>query len=164
MHFCLVMAKPTFSHVIQKIEQASGLYHRLILLVAPSGSGKTAALQGIKQQLGVPLINVNLEVCRRMLELTARQRALQVARLLEDILREADNEVVLLDNIEILFEASLMQDPLRLLQGLSRNRTIVAAWNGNLEENILTYASPDHQEYRRYQTDGLMFAEIEQIT
>jgi hypothetical protein len=164
MHFCLVMTTPTFSHVIQKIEQASGLYHRLVLLAAPSGSGKTAVLQEIEQQLNVPLINVNLEVCRRMLELTARQRALNVASLLEDILREADNEVILLDNIEILFEVSLRQDPLRLLQGLSRNRTIVAAWNGNLEKNIFTYASPDHQEYRRYPTDGLMFAEIKQIT
>jgi hypothetical protein len=158
------MRESISKEIIEKIEQVFGVYHRLVLLVAPSRSGKTAALQGIKQQLNVPLINVNLEVCRRMLELTARQRALQVARLLEDILRETDNEVVLLDNIEILFEVSLMQDPLRLLQGLSRNRTIVAAWNGNLEENILTYASPDHQEYRRYPTDGLMFAEIEQIT
>jgi hypothetical protein len=158
------MATSTFSHVIQKIEQASGLYHRLVLLIAPSGSEKTAALQEITLQLGVPLINVNLEVCRRMLGLTARQRALQAASLLEDILREADNDVVLLDNIEILFEASLRLDPLRFLQGLSRNRTIVAAWNGNLKENILTYASPDHHEYRRYPADGLTFAEIEQIT
>ena len=158
------MWEPIFKKIIERIEQVSGLYHRLVLVVAPSASGKTDALQEIKQQLGVPLLNVNLELCRSMLDLTARQRALHVGRLLEDILRKADNEVVLLDNIEILFEVSLRLDPLRLLQGLSRNRTIVAAWNGNLEENILTYASPDHHEYRRYPADGLTFAEIGQIS
>ncbi|MEN6474686.1 MAG: BREX-3 system P-loop-containing protein BrxF, partial [Syntrophaceae bacterium] len=40
--------------------------------------------------------------------------------------------VVLLDNIEILFDVSLKQDPLRLLQGLSRNTTLVAAWSGEI--------------------------------
>ena len=85
-----------------------------------------------------------------MLELTTRQRALQASRLLEDILRQNRSDVVLLDNIEILFEKSLKQDPLRLLQGLSRNRTIVATWNGKIGDNYLIYAAPDHPEYRRY--------------
>ncbi|MCH7944758.1 MAG: BREX-3 system P-loop-containing protein BrxF [Armatimonadetes bacterium] len=56
----------------------------------------------------------------------------------------------LLDNIEILFDVTLEQDPLRLLEGVSRNRTIVAAWNGTLENGYLSYATPDHPEYRRY--------------
>ena len=107
-------------------------------------------------------MNVGLELSRRLLDLTAKQRALQVPRLLEDILREADSEVVFLDNIEILFEVSLKQDPLRLLQGLSRNRAIVAAWNGKVEDKLLTYANPDHQEYHRYPAHGLMFVEIEE--
>jgi len=41
-------------------------------------------------------------------------------------------DVVLLDNVEVLFDVSLKQDPLRLLQGLSRNKTVVAAWSGEI--------------------------------
>lgn len=136
--------------IISLIQQVPELYHRLVLVVAPSGSGKTSALKEVQQSLGAPLINVNLEISRRMLELTTRQRALQASRLLEDILRQNRSDVVLLDNIEILFEKSLKQDPLRLLQGLSRNRTIVATWNGKIGDNYLIYAAPDHPEYRRY--------------
>ena len=66
----------------------------------------------------------------------------------------SDEPLVLLDNIEILFDAALKQDPLRLLQGVSRNRTIVAAWNGTLENRYLTYASPEHPEHRRYSRDA----------
>jgi hypothetical protein len=82
-------------------------------------------------------------------------------------------DVVLLDNIEILFDVSLKQDPLRLLQGLSRNKTVVAAWSGEIRTEgrelrteldtsydsshitqssslYLVYATPDHPEYKRY--------------
>ena len=64
-----------------------------------------------------------------------------------------DDPLVLLDNIEILFDVSFEQDPLRLLQGVSRNRTIVAAWNGTLANGYLTYAAPEHPEHRRYSRD-----------
>ena len=66
-------------------------------------------------------------------------------------------EVVFLDNIEILFDVGLKQDPLRLLQGLSRNLTLVASWNGNFDKGKLTYSEPEHCEYRSYDlTDTLV--------
>jgi len=135
---------------MRKIKQAAELYHRLILVVAPAESGKTAALTYVNECTGAPLVNVNLELSRRMLELTERQRALQLPRLLREIVDDAASEVVLLDNLEILFDVSLHQDPLRLLQGLSRNKTVVAAWNGSIDKDHMTYAVPDHPEYRRY--------------
>ena len=115
-----------------------------------SGAGKTTALTYVKERIGAPLVNVNLELSRRMLELTGRRRALQLPRLLREIVDDAASEVVLLDNLEILFDVSLQQDPLRLLQGLSRNKTVVAAWNGSIDKDHMTYAVPDHPEYRRY--------------
>jgi len=144
------MAEPLADQVMRKIKQADELYHRLILVVAPTGAGKTTALQDIQERIGAPLINVNLELSRRMLDLTGRQQALQLLRLLRDIINDAEGVVVLFDNIEILFNVSLKQDPLRLLQGLSRNKTVVAAWNGSVDGDHIIYAIPDHPEYRRY--------------
>jgi len=138
------------NQVLQAVGQAAELYHRLIVLAAPAGAGKTAALQKIHQRLHAPLININLELSRQMLDLTERQRALRAPQLLRDILDAAANDVVLLDNIELLFDASLKQDPLRLLQGLSRNKTVVVAWNGSTDGKFLVYAAPDHPEYKKY--------------
>ena len=135
--------------ILRKIEQAGDLYHRLVLVVAPSGSGKTSALQEAQRRTGAPLLNVNLELSRRLLDLTQTQRALRVPQLLADIVGQAGGQIVLLDNIEILFEASLRQDPLRLLQGISRNLSVVAAWNGSAANGYLIYAAPGHPEYRR---------------
>ena len=150
------MLAPLVDQILEKIPHVTGLYHRLVLVVAPSGGGKTAVLQEVARRVGLPLVSLNLELSRRLLDLTPRQRILQVRDLVEAILEETDGEIVLLDNIEMLFDASLKQDPLRLLQSVSRNRTVVAAWNGALDEGYLTYATPDHPEYRRYPAHDLM--------
>ncbi|MBN2034581.1 MAG: BREX-3 system P-loop-containing protein BrxF [Deltaproteobacteria bacterium] len=144
------------SQIIDKIEQAIGLYHRLVLVVAPSGAGKTDALKEVHRHLGAPFLNVNLEISRRMLDLTVRQRALQVSRLVEEILGDSNGEVVLLDNMEILFDPSLQQDPLRLLLSLSRNRTLVVSWNGEIKNNTLSYGEPGHPEYQRYTVENFL--------
>jgi len=152
----LVMAEPLRDQVRQKIEEASVLYHRLVLLVAPVGSGKTTVLKDVCESTGAPMINVNLELSKQMLDLTERQRVLQLPRLLQGLVAKVEGDTVILDNIEILFEISLKQDPLRLLQGLSRNKTVVAAWNGLLESDHVTYATPDHPEYKRYSIRDLL--------
>lgn len=157
------MAEPLADQVLRQIDQAAELYHRLILVIAPAGAGKTPALREVKERIGAPLINVNLELSRRMLDLTERQRALQLPHLLGEIVRKAEGERVLLDNIEILFDVSLRQDPLRLLQGLSRNKTIIAAWNGVADRGQVTYAAPDHPEYRRYPLREFLIASPEAI-
>jgi len=144
------MSEALVGQVIQRIKQATMQYYRLVLIVAPARAGKTTTLQKVRESLGTPLINVNLELSRQMLDLTERQRALQLARLLDEIVRGSASDIVLLDNIEILFDVQLKQDPLRLLEGLSRNRTIVAAWNGSVINGQLTYAVSYHPEYRRY--------------
>ena len=143
------MAESLSEKVLAQIGKAEELYHRLIMIAAPSGSGKTGALQDVATRSGAQLLNLNLEISRRMLDLTERQRALQLPRILEEVVGR-DAPLVLLDNIEILFDVTLEQDPLRLLQGVSRNRTVVAAWNGTLENGYLSYATPEHPEYRRY--------------
>lgn len=131
-------------------ETAATLYHRLVLVVGPARSGKTRLLQAAAAANGWPLINLNQRVSELLLELTQRQRALRVPRLVGDVLGSTGADVVLVDNLELLFSPDLSQDPLRLLQGLARNRTVVASWPGVMVGKQLTYAEPSHPEYRRY--------------
>ena len=149
------MREPLADKVIGLLGTAPELYYRLILIVAPSGSGKTAILQDVSTRIGSALLNLNLEVSHHLLDLSERQRTLQIPHVLEEIVGRYLS-VVLVDNIEILFDVSLKQDPLRLLQLLSRHRTVVASWNGTIDDGYLTYATPEHTEYRRYPTKELM--------
>ena len=149
--------------ILNKIQDATQLYYRLIFLVAPSGSGKTALLQAVHHRINAPMVNVNLELSRLMLDLNERQRILQMPRLLGDILNKSLADVVLLDNIEILFDVSLKQDPLRLLQGISRNKTIVSSFNGTVDAEHLVYATPDHPEYKRYPLRDLLMVCLDTV-
>lgn len=143
-------AQPLSHQIEAKLTDAAKLYHRLMLVVGPARSGKTTTLMDLASKNGWPLVNVNLALSEQLLELTMRQRALRAARLFGDIIENYEGDVVLLDNLEMLFHPELQQDPLRLLHGISRNRTIVASWRGQLQGQSLIYASPEHSEYRRY--------------
>jgi hypothetical protein len=142
--------------ILNKISIVEELYHRLILVVGPAGTGKTAALQLIAGQSGFEYLNINLELSRHLLDLTQRQRALQIQQILDDIVGRDHALPILLDNTEILFDVALRQDPLRLLQGVARHCTLVATWNGTLQGEYLTYARPEHPEYRRYPARDLV--------
>ena len=158
------MADSLADQIMRKVGPAAGLYHRLVLVVAPAGAGKTTALQDVQNRTDAPSVNINLELSRRMLELTELQRVLQLPRLLQEIISNSGDETILLDNIEIIFDINLQQDPLRLLQGLSRNKTVVAAWNGSIVDDYLTYAAPGHPEYRRYPMRDFLVVSPETMT
>ena len=141
----------TFLTQLEKAtQQAANQYFRLVILAGIPGSGKTAALQSIAHQAGCQIVNVNLELSKKMLELTRTQRSRQVERLLKEVIAAAPGDVVLLDNLEILFDTGLEVEPLRLLQISSRNRTIVASWSGTYVGGTLTYAEPGHPEFVQF--------------
>jgi len=136
--------------ILNLLPQAKDLYYRLILLVGPAGSGKTHLLKALSEKICVPVINLNFELSERLLKIPEPQRVLHLLDLLEEICAQVQGDTVLLDNTELLFEPVLKHDPLRLLQGLSRKRTVVAAWNGKLEGRFLLCAIPEYPSFRRY--------------
>jgi hypothetical protein len=144
------MVEPLTDRIVQQIAHVRDNYYQLVIVAGLSGTGKTVALHEVHSRTGAQLINVNLDLSQRMLDLTERQRVLQLPRLLGELAGATDSTTILLDNIEILFDVSLKQDPLRLLQNLSRNKTLAVSWNGSIDDGQITYASPDHPEYRKY--------------
>jgi hypothetical protein len=133
------------------VETARAAYHKLVLLVGAPGSGKTHHLRSFASQSSLPYLNVNLSLSQRMLELTRGQRARKAEGLFEEMIAHAaEGGAVVLDNLELLFDATLQVDPLRLLQKVSRNTLVVASWNGTYQGGTLTYAEPHHPEYRSY--------------
>lgn len=146
--------------VLAEMDKAVEMYHRLVLVVAPSGAGKTAVLQSVAKKRAVPCTNVNLELSKRMLDLTTKQRAIHAAEVLREVVENADGDTAVLDNLEILFDRSLHLDPLRVMKELARQSTVVASWNGRIDDRGLTYGDPDHPEYRLYPTSEIDFLHV----
>jgi predicted ATPase len=95
----------TQSVVDQIRQRLSGIadnYNRLVLLVGPPGSGRTAVLRALADAEKVPVLNVGAEISRRLLDLTERQRVLQLPKLLEEAVAGLPGNLTILDNTEVL--------------------------------------------------------------
>lgn len=147
----------TLMELQKAIEQAEGQYFRLIILTGPPGSGKTSILRWLAERNGCEIVNVNLELSKRMLELPRVHRPRVAEKVLKNLIAESTKQVLVLDNIEILFDTALQLEPLRLLQISSRNRTLVVSWSGNYQHSTLTYAQPGHPEFAQFkQVEGIV--------
>ena len=154
------MAGMIHERIKQSLQTADGLYHRLVLLVGETGSGKTKVLREFAEEIGAEVININLLLSAELLGFSEKQRMLHLPEILDKIVGKGQVTVVL-DNIEILFDQQLQQDPLKLLQLISRNRSVIAAWNGKTEQSRLTYAETGHPEYRQYDAKELLLVRMD---
>lgn len=144
------------------IDELGALHSRLILLVGPPRSGKTSILRSISDRKTVTPLNVGAELGRSLAGLSHTQRALCASSLLRELAdQHASGELLLVDNIELLFDRSLRLDPLTLLKQLSRVRRVVATWPGEQSGGRLKYAEMGHPEHQDYVVDGLTVFQIQ---
>jgi hypothetical protein len=101
-------------------------------------------------RLRLHVLNLNKELSHRMLQLTERQRPLKASKIVKEIINSQSQDVLLIDNIELLFDVSLKIDPMHLLKGMSRNKTLIISWSGQVDNGAVIYAEPHHPEYKKY--------------
>nr|ADY58759.1 hypothetical protein Plabr_1143 [Rubinisphaera brasiliensis DSM 5305] len=151
--------KTTLSDAIAQVQRS---FHRLVLVVGPTRSGKTPLLREVAEEQSCPILNVNLEFSQRMLDLPRTRRAMKAGTIFKELVAENRGDLLILDNLEVLFDPILQLDPLRLLKSVSRNQSLVASWNGAWQNGALNYAEPDHPEYRLYRNVDVMVVPVGQ--
>lgn len=110
-------------------------------------------------------LNVGAELGGRFAGMPQKQRRLQTTTILRELAAQhASGELLLLDNIELLFDQSLQLDPLDLLKGHAHAKRVVAVWPGELQGDArtgrLAYAGLGHPEHQDYSLAGVVTFEI----
>lgn len=151
--------------MIEKLEKLvddiTNLNSKLVLLIGPPRSGKTALLAQLSERRDAPVLNVGAELGRQLLAVPSTRRHLQAADLMKDLTDETARQgLLLLDNIELLFDRTLQLNPLDLLKRHAHARRVIAVWPGELRERRLSYATTGHPEHQDYGIDGLVPFEI----
>lgn len=146
------------------VDEIAALHSKLILLVGRPGCGKSALLAELANRRGMKVMNVGAVLGGRLAAMPQRQRALQANVVMRELADEyASGDLVLLDNIELLFDQSLRLDPLDLLKRHAHARRVVSVWPGELRDGRLSYAEMGHPEYQDYGLEGVVPFEIEPI-
>jgi len=139
----------------EKLSEAVGIarnqYHKLVILVLDDEKKRTLLISDFARSCGVDAINLNLHLSTRLLEKSPKERISTLLEQLRDLI-DTDDPLVILNHCEVLFDKSLKNDPLKLLENISRNRTILVAWPGDYQDRNLIYATPGHPEHRCYTT------------
>jgi len=151
--------------LIAKLERLIGeigdLNSKLILLVGPSRSGKTKLLRELGGKLNIEPLNVGLELGRRLAATPNNKRGFSAGELLREIAdQEQTGDLLLLDNLELLFEKGLQINPLDLVKRVAHSKRVVAVWPGELRGDRLIYADMGHPEHRDYSREGVVVLEI----
>ena len=125
-------------HVFKDIDYSAAItlagarYYKMVLVVGRSGSGKTSLLKKICGQMQIPSINLGLSLSQKLLPLTFRERKLKCPEIISDLVDAQGAPRLAVDNTEVIFDPSLMLNPLGLLQNLSRTHLLIWSWDGNL--------------------------------
>ena len=139
------------------VEEIAALHSKLVLLIGAPGSGKTALLQVLGKNRGATPLNIGSALGSRLAAIPQKQRPLQTNTILRELAdQHAVGDLLLLDNIELLFDRTLQLDPLDLLKRHAHVRRVVAVWPGELRDGRLIYAEMGHPENQDYGLEGLV--------
>lgn len=143
------------------VEDIASLNSKLVLLVGEPKSGRTHLLAQLSELRNVPVLHVGATLGRLLLAIPSSQRHLLAPDLLKQLVDKTGSRgLLLLDNIELLFDGGLRLNPLDLLRRHAHARRVVAAWPGEFRNGRLSYAISGHPEHQDYGTDGLVTFQI----
>ena len=153
------------SRIIDTLRVVSGDRHRLLILLGEHGSGKTALLKNVAQEMNGTYVNLNLELTERLLALPRRQYddGVTVHRLIDELCEELspDGRPLMVDNVEVLFSPELGRvNPIDTFKRISRQRPILLALPARRRGNVAEYSTIEHQDHMTMPVEDYAIIEL----
>lgn len=144
------------------VNEIAVFHSKLILLIGTHHSGKSALLSTFAKNRQVTSLNLGLALGKKLAVTPLKQRQLEASTILRELIDHyTNNDLLLIDNIELLFDRTLKLDPMDLLRRNAHARRVVAVWPGELRDGRLIYADIGHPEHQDYSLEGVVPFEIQ---
>jgi len=137
------------------LARARAAHFRLVWLAGGTAAARSALLRALSEAEDGVFVELGKKLSTALIDIPAPFRTASVEDCFAACMGESTSETTCLDHLEILFEPSLLINPVALIQGASRHAVIVAAWPGVVEGSRLTFGSPDHPGYKEIQEQDL---------
>lgn len=142
--------------MLEKLRNISQNYYKLILIITKDFQKTNSLLVNFAEKNGIPYINLNLELSKRLIYLPFNERWIYADEELRNILLKNKHDTLIVDNTEILFEEHLKLNPIQELKNISKYKNIIASVRGDYKNNILTYGKIGEREFKKYALDDLL--------
>jgi hypothetical protein len=140
----------------EAVDDSHALRHKMVIVTGSQQVQDAQLVNRIVQQLNARRINVNEELSEALLDVPQEQRQLWARDWLTERVRNADENVIVLTDIELVFAEQLRLRPMSLLEALSRHKPIILMWPGEYDGSHLIYAEPGHPEYIKRKPEGIV--------
>ena len=147
--------------IVETVREGQKTAERLILLVGRPGSGKSKLLRELSTIRGWQYVNCRAFLTEELLEMVPKVRAQEASGIITKALDALKADVIVLDDMQVLFAPVLQVDPLQLLKQLGRKFTLVAAWPGEFDGNDLKISAAGQSAPRVYDAKDLTIIQIE---
>lgn len=108
--------------------------HKLLLIIGKAGSGKSKYLHNYSQEKGIPILDFDQILGKKLPE---GKDPSYIYGFLSGFLSTYRPDEILLDKKHILYHPDSKIDLLDFLVELSQSKTVIATWNGYIENGKL---------------------------
>lgn len=115
--------------------------------------------QAVIERLQIPVIFIGKELSTLLLDTQRSDQSRVIARWFDVRFTTTasgqmpGDQLLACSQIDLLFEPCFQLDPLALFKKASRNNKLLVLWPGDVTQNTLSYAVPEHRHYRTWRID-----------
>lgn len=143
----MTLVDSLLTEVCEALDRAEYQSYKLILVVIPEGFRRKTEAEILNNSIG--LVNLSKELARKLVSLSIRERVRRLEAEVDKIAHDCGSSVWL-SKLDLLFEPALDNDPMRLLKGIAKSKTVVAIWPGEITETSVVYSKPGKPDYKTY--------------
>lgn len=145
------------STIESKLAALKNAKYKLLLIVGRPGTGKSKMIQEFSNESGVPILDLNKILGETI---PVGKDSDYVYGFLKGFLSTYKQEYILLDKKKILYSSNSNIDIINFLKDISKDKYVVATWNGYVEDKKLIHIRSDQNTNLEYDLDSLECATI----
>lgn len=106
---------------------------------------------------GYSYISLGESLSKRLIKHNKLIRNKKVILELDNIILNNDNDSLLVDNIDILFNPQYKLNILKYFENISKKKKVILIWPGTIDKNELVYSKLGFNDYKRYKIKDYNF-------
>lgn len=135
-----------------KLEAVKDAKYKLLLIVGKPGTGKSKLIHDYAQDTGNAILDLNAIFGEEVPEGSDSQ---YITNFMDGFLATYKPDVLLLDNKRVLYSKNSQIDLLSFLKNIAEKKTVVATWNGMVENGYLVHIRSKVDHDLTYPLDSL---------